>query len=184
MSKQFIKELEKISLSNKDILRFIGNRANLVLYPDIRKYKTIDQLLGKHGACVILYLTKENPGLYGHWCCVFKQGKNTIQFFDPYGGPVDSQLDYSMDDYFRKKYNLDIPLLTWLLYKSKYKVRYNEFPFQEEKTNINTCGRHVCCRILLKYLDEYEYEDFMYSTQYKPDELVTLLTQDVDTEDA
>lgn len=185
MSKRFIKELEKISLSSNDMLNFIDGRANLVMYPDIKNYKNIDELLGPYGACIILYLTKEDVGLYGHWCCIFKQDKNTIHFFDPYGDPVDSALDYDMPDYFRLKYGLYIPLLSYLLYNAydKYDIRYNEFPFQEEKRNVNSCGRHCLIRILLRDLDEYQYEDFMKSTKYNPDELVTLLTQDIDTED-
>lgn len=184
MDKQFIKELEKISLSNEDVLKCIGHRANLVMYPQIRNYKNIDELLGEYGACVILYLTKEDPGLYGHWCCIFKQDDKTIQFFDPYGDPVDTALDYDMSDYFRKKYDLDIPLLSYLLYKAydKYDIRYNEIPFQEEKRDVNSCGRHCCIRLILRDLDEYEYEDFMNSTPFNPDELVTLLTQSINTE--
>ena len=185
MDKRFIKELEKISLSSDDILNFINGKANLVFYPEIKKYKNIDELLGPYGACIILYLTKEDPGLYGHWCCIFKQNNNTIQFFDPYGDPVDSGLDYDMSDYFRLKYGLNIPLLSYLLYKAydKYDIKYNEIPFQEEKRDVNTCGRHCLCRLLLRDLDEYEYELFMNSSKYKPDELVTLLTQDIDVQD-
>src|ERR1043166_5728715 len=178
MDKKFIKHLEKISLSNTDVLKLLDGKANLVLYPDIRKYKNIDDLLGKYGACVILYLTKEN---YGHWCCIFKQNKNTIQFFDSYGEMVDNALDYSMDPYFKKKKGMDLPLLTHMLYNcyNKYEIRFNNFKFQEDKTDVNTCGRFVVVRIWSKNLDEYEFNDFMNSTKYKPDELVSLLTQEI-----
>lgn len=175
---EFIKHLEKISLSNFDVMNMINGKSNLVMYPDISKYKNIEELLGKYGACIILYLTKEN---YGHWCCIFKQNENTIQFFDSYGEMVDCALDYKMDPYFKKSSGMDLPLLTGLLYKAydKYEIRFNHFKFQEDKKDVNTCGRFCVVRIWLRDLDEYEFKDFMFSTYYKPDELVSLLTQEI-----
>jgi len=175
---KFIKNLEKISLSNYDVMNLINGRANLVLYPEISKYNNIDQLLGEHAACIILYLTKEN---YGHWCCIFKQNPKVIQFFDSYGEMVDSALDYKMNPYFKKTSGMDLPLLTGLLYKAfdKYEIRFNNFKFQQDKKDVNTCGRFCVVRIWLRELNEYEFKDFMYSTPYSPDELVSLLTQEI-----
>lgn len=178
MDKKFIKHLEKISLSNYDVMNLLNKKINLVLYPDIKKFKNIDELLGKYGACVILYLTKEN---YGHWCCIFKQKPGVIQFFDSYGEMVDSALDYKMDPYFRKTGGMDLPLLTTMLLDAynKYEIRFNNFKFQEDKKDVNTCGRFCVVRLWLRDLDEYEFKDFMFSTSYTPDELVSLLTQEV-----
>lgn len=181
MDNKFIKHLEKVSLSNYDVLHLLDGRANLVLYPDIRKYNNIEQLLGKYGACVILYLTKEN---YGHWCCIFKQTPHIIQFFDSYGEMVDNALDYDMDPYFRKNGGMDLPLLTQLLFDAfdRYEIRFNNFKFQEDKKDVNTCGRYCVVRLWLRNLDEYEFNDFMHSTKYNPDQLVSLLTQEINSE--
>lgn len=178
ITKKDIQNLERISLSNFDVMNLVNNEANLVLYPDIKNYKNIDSLLGKYQACIILYLTKEN---YGHWCCIFKQTPHIIQFFDSYGEMVDSALDYNMDPYFKKHGGMDLPLLTRLLLDAydKYEIRFNNFKFQEDKKDVNTCGRFCVVRLWLRNLNEYEFRNFMYSTPYSPDELVSLLTQEI-----
>lgn len=180
MNKKFIKHLKKISLSNEDVMKLLNGKSNLVLYPDIINYNNIDELLGKYGACIILYLTEEN---YGHWCCIFRD-KDVIQFFDSYGEMVDNALNYAMDPYFKKKGGMDLPLLTSLLLDAydKYEIRFNNFKFQEDKKDINTCGRFCVVRLWLRNLNEYEFKDFMYSTKYKPDELVAILTQEINTQ--
>lgn len=181
-AKGTLKKLKKISLSNVDVVKLLDGKVNLVMYPDIKKYRDIDHLLGKYGACVILYLTSEN---YGHWCCIFRQGKRCIQFFDSYGEMIDKALEYEMDPKFRIRGGMNLPLLTKMLYDAydKYNIKFNEFQFQEEEKDVNTCGRFCVVRLWCRDMDEYEFAEFMYSTKYSPDELVSILTSVVDEEE-
>ena len=170
-----LKELESISLSNYEVLELINGKANLIQYPELATKNNIDEILHPYGACIILYLTRKN---YGHWCCLFrfKDDPNLLEFFDPYGLFVDDELNFKMNENFRKINNQDYPHLTHLLYISPYKISYNQYKFQKKLKGVATCGRHTSMRLLLRDLPLDNYKKFMTSTNYTPDELVTMLT--------
>ena len=70
------------SLSGTEVLNLLDNKCNLVQYSDVHNIKSIDELLGPHKKCVMLYHTSTN---YGHWCCIYEYnditlGKTTIFF--------------------------------------------------------------------------------------------------------
>jgi hypothetical protein len=175
-TKKIIKEYEDVALSNYDILKLVNHKAKIVLYPNLHKFKTIDQILGPYGACIILFEAKPN---YGHWCCLFKVDDNILEFFNPYGGYPDDTLEY-IPISFRKISHQCKPYLSFLLYNSPYELTYNEFQFQQHKPNIRTCGRHCVMRILCRNLSLYDYVKFLdllcqkFNMNY--DEVVTLIT--------
>lgn len=171
-----LKYYKNIALSNRDILKLLDNKSNIILYPDIHKYINIDQLIQPYGSCIILYEAKPH---YGHWCALLKTNDTDIEFFNPYGGIVDDSLDNIPLD-FRVKTNQVFPYLSYLMYKSKYNLFYNEFRFQKKGFDIKTCGRHCVVRVLRSNLNIYDYKKFidelciLFNTDY--DGVVTLLT--------
>jgi hypothetical protein len=171
-----IKEYENIALSNFDILKLLNGKANIVLYPDLVKYSTIDEVLGQYGACVLLFMAKKN---YGHWTAIFKRTDDSIEFFNPYGGFPDDSLKF-IPCHFRKISNQLHPYLSLLMYNSPYNLSYNEFKFQEHKDNIRTCGRHCVVRLWNRNLDLYQYKKLLDQisddNNINYDEIVTLLT--------
>jgi hypothetical protein len=177
---KIIKKLRNYSFSSQDLLDMINNKANLVTYSEIANYKNIDQLLGKHEACIILV---ENKPSYGHWICIFKNPLNRklIEVFDSYGMKPDDELKY-VPKSFRKKNNSDYGFLSNLLLHSPYQVEYNDQKLQKWKKDISTCGRWVGLRLLFKYLPLNVFTDMMQGTQYDPDELVTLLSAYINKE--
>jgi len=171
-----IKYYENSALSNQDILNLLNGKCNIVLYPDMHKYKTIEQLLNPYNCCIILYESKPN---YGHWCALTKHNDN-IEFMNSYGGLPDCCLKYINKD-FRKKSKQLIPYLKKLMFKSPYALFYNEFAFQKKGYDIKTCGRHCVIRCLCKDLNIYQYKNLldelckMWDTDY--DGVVTILTE-------
>lgn len=171
-----IKKYESVALSNFDILKMLDDKVKIVLYPQLKDYNHIDDVLGQHGACILLFEAKPK---YGHWCSLFKINDNEIEFFNSYGGFPDDSLKYIPKKY-RIKSGQDIPILSFLLMNSPYKLFYNEFPFQKINSDIKTCGRHCVVRLILRGLDIYQYKDFLddirkkYDISY--DKIVTLLT--------
>lgn len=171
-----LKQYEDIALTDKAIFDILNGKFQLVLYPQLIYYASIDEVLGPHGACVLLFEAKEN---YGHWCCLWKLNKNTVSFFNSYGGYPDDSLKY-IPEHFAKISNQDVPYLSILLNKSPYKLTYNEYDYQKHSPKIRTCGRHVCVRLICRKMTDDEYHDYiMYFTKkynIDPDEMVTLLT--------
>jgi hypothetical protein len=177
--KEIIKQYENIALSDKQVLKLIDGRANLILYPNLYKYKNIDEILNPYGACILLF---EAMPKYGHWCCIFKVNEKLIEFFNPYGGYPDDSLEYIPID-FRLKSHQYYPYLSILMYTSQYELSYNEYKFQKHGNNIKTCGRWCALRLSFRNvtLDEfYVLIKFMNDKlNINNDELVTLLTMNL-----
>lgn len=167
-----IKKLESISLSGADILKICSNKSNLIPYSDLSNYNNIDEALGPYTSCILLYETKLN---YGHWCCIFKVDKNTLEFFDPYGEKVDEQLKHIPQN-MRKSLNEEIPHLSYLLINSPYDVIYNKKKIQKLETDINTCGRHCAFRIVMRSLPLDDYIDLFQNQKQSADFWVSALT--------
>ena len=160
-------------LSSNDIMKILDNNTNVIEYSTLYNINNIDDVL-KNGSCVILYKTNIN---YGHWCCI-TTNKNKICFFDPYGYLIDSEIKEFIDNDFGHGYYKGKKLVE-LLYNSKYKyIEYNDKPLQEMKTNINTCGRHCCTKIIFKNKSLESYIDMCNdkSMGYNPDNFVLKLT--------
>lgn len=174
-----IKKYEEIALSDKEVLKLVNSRANLILYPDLHKYRTIDELLGKYKACIILYVSRMDPDIYGHWCCIFKVKPNTLEFFNSYGEIPDVNLeDLPMEK--RIKMNEDYPYLAMLMYNSPYKLTFNEHQFQDDGSDIKTCGRHTALRLACRWMSLKKYYNMFKKLTKKlrmtNDELCTFLT--------
>jgi hypothetical protein len=166
------KALRGYSLSNFDITKMIPT-LKIVSYPELLKYRTIDEALDEKGRLMILYLTTD--AYTGHWICLLKRGKK-IEFFDPYGNlKPDDQSDW-VDENKLEEFDQDTHYLTKLLKECPYKVVYNKFPLQSESRNITTCGRHCATRLYFKHLSLPEYTQMVLDSGLAPDDFVTNFT--------
>lgn len=165
-----------VSLSGEDIKRLLKGRCKIVTYPDLKQYKTIEDLLSPWGYCVLLYMTSAN---YGHWTCII-QHKDRIEFFDSYAMIPDTEFkEIPKED--RYKYNFHgFPYLTKLLYNSGYTIEYNHVPLQKLDDDVSTCGRHVAVRLLLRHIPLNNYLKIMTScVDATPDDIVIDLTNNI-----
>jgi hypothetical protein len=175
-----IKKEENHPLSDSEIRELMRGKCNIVVYPDITQYSSLEQLLGSYGVCFLLYESKPK---YGHWTLILLLDNGEVEFFNSYGGKSRGLPDESLlliDRDFRKQSNQEIHYLSLLLLKSGYKLNYNEIQMQGKKQNIKTCGRHCVVRAHLKNLDLYQYRALMEKLCEKTgldiDGVVTLLT--------
>jgi hypothetical protein len=170
------KELEKYALGDDDLRRILGNNITIVSYPDLKHLNDIDEVFDDMGRCILLFLTQDESS--GHWLCMHKEGDD-IHYFDPYGNTL---LDLRGGDKEwlsmgkLKQLQQENPLLLKLLIKSNKKVYYSTYSYQKDKTNVNTCGRHCCVRLLYKNLDLKQYYDMIKNSGLTPDEFVTNIT--------
>ena len=173
--KNAVTKLKKKALSGDDLLKALNNTPLMITYPQLVHYKSIYDILNINQPVIILYETKLN---FGHWCCLYINStlKNTISFFDSYGGKPDDQLKF-IPEYFARVNNEDYPLLTLLLYKSGAKIEYNQYKLQRDGSDINTCGRHVITRLQYPTIKVNDYNKILNSYHpLSPDDIVTLLT--------
>lgn len=181
-----LKRLMNIPLSDTQILNLVGGQANLIMYPDMHKMKSVDELLEPHGACIILYESKPS---YGHWTALIKLNRNEIEFFNSYGddnkiheGIPDAMLGY-IPKAFRDKSFQNHTYLAKLMVESPYNLSYNQYNFQKDGEFIKTCGRHVGTRINMKNLslDEYKRTLDKYCKEFNTDYdgAVSIITKDI-----
>ena len=110
-----------------------------------------------NGSVIIMYLQSDE---YGHYCCLNKISDKEVEFFDPYGLFPDKQLKFS-DYNVNKKHKQNHTYLSWLLYKSPYKLSFNHYKFQTKTPPTQTCGWHCALRIKHKNLSLKEYKNMM-----------------------
>jgi hypothetical protein len=177
--KQFQKVIDfykDIALSDTDVLNLVDGKANIITYPALYKIKQIDQILQPFGCCVLLFEAQPH---FGHWCCLLltidEDGQDSLEFFDPYGGPLDSQIDH-IPEPFRRQSHQDVPYLSYLLVDSPYRLSYNQYQFQKLKEGVKDCGRWSALRILFRHLPLEQFKDWFYGKN--SDDIVTYLTMD------
>lgn len=143
--------------TDKQILKVAGADTKLITYPQLKRFQTIDDVFGGKSKVIILYVHNEtNNNIEGHWCCIIRHPKY-IEFFDSYAMmPDDIIMMKSPDD--RENTHQEHNYLSKLLYDCKMPVEYNEYPYQEQSDDINTCGAHVGIRTRFSDIDLTDYQ--------------------------
>ena len=159
------------ALSDVDIRKILNNMVNVVLYSDLHKYNSIDDLLGKYGRAIILYIFSENElgKAKGHWVSVLKTSRNTIEFFCSYGTIPDKTL-MKLPLKLRKKFNEDYSYISKLMYDSKLPIEYNEKPLQQHHSVV--CGYYCIGRVCVPDMKIEEFQKLFSKNKKSNDELI------------
>ena len=140
--------IKDYALSDADLRKILGDDIKILTYPELENLHSADDLFDSKGRCIILFLIQGPTS--GHWCCLMNK-KNGIYFFDPYGEAPDEQQE-CLPQSKLAQLDMDKPFLTKLLRESGRPVYYNTYPYQKDKSGINTCGRW--CAVRLLYADK------------------------------
>ena len=150
------------SLSNNDINKILNNKCNIIEYAQLYNVNKLSSIMTLNRPLVILYRSSPKTA---HWCCIFLHKDNNIEFHDSYGLICDQEINkiYNINEpFYESYYNNGYKKLSELILNGNYnEIIYNQYHLQKQKTNINTCGRHVCCRLLYKNLSLEEYIKIM-----------------------
>jgi len=157
-------------LSGEDIQHLI-NKAP-VLYRDLAKFKSMNQLLGEEGYAVILYETSSRTD--GHWVAIYNRFDGKLCFADSYGLKPDTEQQYA-------EYTDKLPrYLTQLIESSEREIDYNKVDYQNKASRIATCGRYATFFCLFgSHMTFPEIQTFLSRNQdafLTPDNIVCLCT--------
>lgn len=153
-------KLLKYELTNTDLQKLVG-KIPVIKFPNLSKYKSIDELLNnKYNAVIIFYETQAQN--VGHWSTVFKN-KYGIEYFDPYGLSPIEDLNH-ISEVIRVKLKEVNNNLGNLLSNTNENVIYNTHDYQKWAGDVSTCGRHTAVRLMNKNLSEKQY--FNYLSNY------------------
>lgn len=159
--KKQIEELKEYSLSDGDFRDILETDTNVLTYPQLHNYRHIDEIFDPLGRAILLYLTEGKN--IGHWVSLIKRG-NTIEFYDPYGNPADTQqrtlgLTPEQD----RELNGGQKILTEMVEDAGYTLVSNRMKAQQDAPNVNTCGRHAVLRTMMYHLPMRQYNRWLAS---------------------
>lgn len=156
------------SLSGSNIEHLLDGKIKIIRYPELKNYKSIDELLNPYGRVMMLY---ESVPKYGHWVLIFKnkkKGKDIINFFDSYGFYFPNDEMKYINPEFLEMNDMDPTYLYKLLF-SKYPVEQNDYVFQDRKKKYQTCGYWCVCRLYFDFLTLDEFKKMFLDGVKEPD---------------
>ena len=165
---QLVTHFKTRDLTGQDIIKLIEKGP--VIYSDLKKYRNLNQLLGKEGYVVLLYQTSSKTT--GHFVALFLRN-NVIHFQDSYGFKYDSEQQYAPFDEPLPRY------LTQLIESDGRPVVWSKHDYQSKSSSIATCGRWSCLRIMLKSVSDMDFQHIFYNNKdayLTSDNLVVMLT--------
>lgn len=164
----------QISYSEEDMRRLCEGKVRVIPYSQAKQASSIEDLLGPHGAVIILYETEPN---YGHWVALFTAGDHMLEFFDSYGYPPDSQLKM-VPAGFRGNSGQDGPYLSELIKRSGRftHVIYNNVRLQKTGPGTSTCGRWCALRVCCRNIPLKTFQRWFQNQRLSADMYVTALT--------
>ena len=162
-------EYEKTKpITDGDIRQLVGKPIKIRNYDGLTSHDSLKSLCPKPGdACVLFWRTKNEKT--GHFNCILRHTETEFEWFDSYG--------FSPQEVANRMTHDGAKLLTPML--KGQRVFYGKHKFQHGE-NVNTCGRYVAFRV---NCHTFKYNEFKQLLSYRgvhPDDLITLLTINVD----
>jgi len=154
-----MKTVKAHPLTDTEMRKILGP-TKILTSRDLVNITRPDDLFDRQGRCILLY-TPYDP-TSGHWTCLLRKNDH-IEFFDSYGEKPDSP-EYLGDQE---------PLLTQLLKASGMPVYYNTRQFQKDRSDVATCGRWVCARLLYFPYSIDKFSSIVDKFKGEPDSFVS-----------
>jgi hypothetical protein len=173
MSKGGLAKVKSYALSDSDITTILGH-TKIIPYPELENMRSIDECFDSHGRCILFF--PNVSATMGHWCCMIRRPKS-IEFFDPYGDAPEEQKN-GLSESRKEALDIDEPSLKRLLRGSGLPVYYNTHPFQADRSDVATCGRHCVVRLLYAPYSLDKYAGIIKKSGLTPDDFVSGLTYD------
>lgn len=136
--------------------------ARVLLYSDLHKYKSLEQLLGDEGAII---LVRQTP-TFGHWVAVTPGPlKGMISYFDSYGYGIDDLLN-EVEPEVAVEVGQTQPLLSNLINDAVHRgtikdIDVNKLELQHPSSSVAVCGGYAVLRILWNKLTNAEFSDLL-----------------------
>jgi len=149
------------STTATDLNNKLQSKLPTVYYPHLQDYHDIDQIFGNHDSFLLMYMKSPD---FGHWVLVSKSKQNplTLEYFDPFGKPIDHYLQEFAYDCGAQYPGSDY--LIRLMKQSRYtKLLENRTDLQLDDPAIQTCGKWCLLRHLLLFVPMCKFDQFFDS---------------------
>lgn len=153
--------------SDDHMRKICEGKVNILSYRHVMQAGSLADVLGQHGAAIILYETKPQ---YGHWVALFSVAPGVVEFFDSYGCAPDSQLRFVPPAMKCR------PVLAKLFKQACVQCIWNKIPLQASSEDMSTCGRWASMRIGMRKTPKDSFVRLFVGQKLKPDSYATLMT--------
>lgn len=136
--------------------------ARVILYSDIAKYRSLEQLLGNEGAII---LVRQTP-TFGHWVALTPgPGPKMVSYFDSYGYGIDDLLSEISEEE-AERLGQSQPLLSELINTAVNagtieRIDVNKRDLQHPTSSVAVCGGYAVLRILWNNLTNEEFSQLI-----------------------
>lgn len=168
MATSILKELKDNALSIPQLQSLVGpnqtRQCRWMLYDDLGKFKTLEEVLSLGAAVILLQIEAPRAPKVGHFILLLDHG-NHVEHFDSYGLNMDQETRITQEHH-----------LTNLFKNSKKRLAENGRKLQTLREDVNTCGRWVAARLLLRELELDAFIKLISYFHVHPDDLVAMMT--------
>lgn len=168
MANQILQKIKDNALSIPQLQSLVGieqaKQCRWIVYDDLRKFQNLEQLLSLGAVVILLQIEAPRAPKVGHFILMMDHG-NHIEHFDSYGLNIDQETSITQEHH-----------LTNLFKMSRKPIKENGKRLQTLREDVNTCGRWVAARLLLR---EMELDQFLKLISYfkvNTDDLVAIMT--------
>lgn len=163
-----IRSLQSQPLNFDQLKHMVGpqnsKKINWLIYDELQKYHSLQDVLKNGVAVVLLQIESAKAPSVGHFVVLLDHG-NHVEHFDSYGLTVDQENAITHERH-----------LTTLFKQSPKPIVENTKRLQRFREDVQTCGRWVVARVLLRQLELKEFIRILQNISAPNDEMVTLMT--------
>ncbi len=139
-------------------------RCKWLLYDQLAPFRSIEELMDL-GACVILLqIESASRSPVGHFILLLDHGTH-YEHFDSYGLTMDEELKITQEKHLTRIFGL-----------GRKPIVDNSKKLQTFRQDVNTCGRWVVARLLLRQLELKEFLKLVEHFHVLYDDLVSIMT--------
>ena len=168
MSNPIINQLKDNALSFEQLKNLVGphqsQQCKWILYDELAKFKDLETLMSLGAVVILLQIETPNHPKVGHFI-VLLDHKSHYEHFDSYGLTMDEELNITQEHH-----------LTKIFKTARKPIVDNTKRLQTLRADINTCGRWVAARLLLRQLELDQFLRLISYFHVNSDDLVAIMT--------
>jgi len=163
-----IEKIRDNALSMDQLKRLVGPQqaANCrwIVYDELLKFPSLEELMKLGAVVILLQIESRDKPPVGHFILIIDH-KSHYEHFDSYGLTMDEELKITQEHH-----------LTNMFKQTRKPIVDNTKRLQALRQDINTCGRWVVARLLLKQLELAPFLKLIEYFKVNYDDLVSIMT--------
>lgn len=135
-----------------------------ITYDDLNKFERVDQLMDLGAVVILLQIETPRAPKVGHFIVLLDHGSH-YEHFDSYGLSMDQELRITDEHHLTKMFKM-----------TRKPIIDNTKRLQTLREDVNTCGRWVVARLLLRKLELDAFLKLIEYFRVNYDDLVSIMT--------